>query len=64
MRGGRISRGWKLAKESWRVLRSDRSLAIFPVISFVATIAAAIVIWTPGVLLSVGESSVRSRSSR
>ena len=38
MHGGRISRGWTLAKRSWAVLRADRSLAWFPVASGLATI--------------------------
>jgi hypothetical protein len=29
---GRMRRGWELTKTSWRVLRSDRSLAVFPVL--------------------------------
>jgi len=37
MHGGRISRGWTLAKRSWAVLRADRSLAWFPVASGLAT---------------------------
>ena len=47
MQGGRISRGWELAKRSFAVLRADRSLAVFPVISGIATLAAAIVIFGP-----------------
>ena len=31
-RVGRIKRGWELTKTSWGVLRSDRSLAAFPVL--------------------------------
>ena len=29
---GRIQRGWELTKTSWGVLRSDRSLAVFPIL--------------------------------
>ena len=52
MQGGRISRGWKLAKTSWAVLRSDRSLMAFPVISVIAGVGALALIITPGVLAS------------
>ena len=38
---GRIQRSWYLGKISWRVLRSDRTLALFPVL----TAAAAIVVF-------------------
>jgi hypothetical protein len=43
-----------LAKESWRVLRADRSLAIFPVISAMATVVCAALIWSPALILSSG----------
>jgi len=29
----RIRTGWRLTKDSWAVLKADRSLAIFPVLS-------------------------------
>jgi hypothetical protein len=47
MQGGRISRGWALAKRSWAVLRADRSLAWFPIVSGLATIGAAALIFGP-----------------
>ena len=47
MRGGRISSGWTLAKRSWAVLRADRSLAWFPVVSGLAAIGAAALIFGP-----------------
>lgn len=57
MKGGRIQRGWALAKQSWAILRGDRSLVMFPVISGVATVIAAIVIVGPGVALFATETS-------
>ena len=30
---GAISRGWELTKQSWAVLKNDRSLVIFPILS-------------------------------
>ncbi len=57
MRGGRIKRGWELAKQSWAVLRADRSLALFPVISGIAIFFAAILIVGPGVALFATETS-------
>jgi hypothetical protein len=47
MRGGRISRGWALAKRSWQVLRADRSLIWFPIISALASLGAAALIFGP-----------------
>jgi hypothetical protein len=57
MKGGRIRRGWELAKQSWAVLRADRSLALFPVISGIAILFAAILIVGPGVALFATETS-------
>ncbi|HST38636.1 MAG TPA: DUF6159 family protein [Conexibacter sp.] len=50
-RSGRFGRGWRLAKQSWAVLRADRTLALFPIISAVAIVAAALLIAGPGVVL-------------
>jgi hypothetical protein len=36
---GRIQRSWYLGKLSWHVLRSDRSLAVFPVITALGALA-------------------------
>lgn len=55
MTGGRLSRGWALTKQSYAVLRADRSLAIFPVISVVTGLLAAAILFAPGfVLYSAG----------
>ena len=51
MTGGRISRGWALAKQSFRVLRDDRSLLLFPIISVPAAIAATAIVMGPGIAL-------------
>lgn len=38
---GRISRGWQLTKESWSVIRADRSLLVFPVVAGIAALVFA-----------------------
>lgn len=43
----RISRGWILTKQSWGVLRSDRSLVAFPVLSMLFATLAVVAIWVP-----------------
>jgi hypothetical protein len=49
---GRIRTGWRLAKDSWTVLRADRSLAVFPALSTAfATVALALTL-TPGLVWS------------
>jgi hypothetical protein len=55
--GGRIGRGWRLAKDSWRVLRSDRSLALFPVVGFLAATISLIIILAPGIAIAAGVDS-------
>jgi hypothetical protein len=52
---GRIRTSWGLAKRSWQTLRSDRSLAWFPVLSAVVVLAFAAAFWIPaGLLLQDG----------
>ncbi|CAM2815193.1 hypothetical protein BST27_01245 [Mycobacterium intermedium] len=41
---GRIERGWALTKQSWRVLKSDPSLAVFPVLSTIFGTLAVVTI--------------------
>ena len=51
-RGGgmtRIKTGWRLAKDSWAVLRADRSLAIFPLLSFAFAAVAFALLIAPGI---------------
>ncbi|HYI36460.1 MAG TPA: DUF6159 family protein [Thermoleophilaceae bacterium] len=48
----RIKRGWRLAKDSWAVLKADRSLTIFPVLSFVSAATAFALIMAPGVVVA------------
>ncbi|MEA2374821.1 MAG: hypothetical protein QOD53_1284 [Thermoleophilaceae bacterium] len=45
----RIRLGWRLAKDSWAVLRADRSLAIFPILAFVSATIAFFILIAPGV---------------
>jgi hypothetical protein len=49
---GRISRGWTLTKQSWAVLKSDRSLVAFPIMSTIFAILAVVAIWVPTVIAS------------
>ena len=47
---GRIQRSWYLGKLSWRVLRGDRTLAVFPVLT---AVGALIVLGVFGGLIAV-----------
>jgi hypothetical protein len=48
---GSIGRSWELAKGSWRVLRADKELLIFPLISFLALLLVMVSFIVPFVLL-------------
>lgn len=54
----RVRRGWSLTKQSWAVLRSDRSLAAFPVLGGLTTIILAAAFGLPSALLFQDESNV------
>jgi Family of unknown function (DUF6159) len=44
---GRIQRGWQLTRQSWEVLKNDRSLVIFPILSTIFAFVAVAVICVP-----------------
>lgn len=46
---GRFARSWQMFKASWRVLRSRKELAVFPLLSGAAGLVTAIVFLTPAV---------------
>lgn len=48
-KNSRFSRGWRLAKESWSVVTSDRSLLAFPVVGSIASVIAFTIVLAPGV---------------
>lgn len=45
---GRFARGWQMTKQSWAVVKADRSLLVFPVVAAGAGIAASIVFFGAG----------------
>ena len=47
----RIQRGWQLTRESWAVVRSDRSLLVFPVVAAVSALLVAAIFVGGGVAL-------------
>ncbi len=48
----RIKTGWRLAKDSWAVLRADRSLAVFPLLSTAFGALAVVLLVAPGLIFS------------
>ena len=49
---GRISRTITLAKVSWQVLKKDRELLVLPVLSFVVSVGALVVLWIPTITMA------------
>jgi hypothetical protein len=50
---GRIKRGIRLAGQSWQVIKQDRSLLVFPVLSAIAIAIALAAIWGSAALAGV-----------
>lgn len=48
---GRIRRGWALSKQSWEILKKDRSLIFFPILASLFAALATIAIWAPTLLV-------------
>jgi len=48
---GRMKRGWELAKVSWSILRSDRSLGAFPVLAGISALLLAAAFGAPTAIL-------------
>jgi hypothetical protein len=55
---GRMRRGWELTKTSWRVLRSDRSLAVFPVLGGLTALLLAAAFGLPAWVLFDDDQNV------
>lgn len=55
---GRISRGWQLTKQSWATLRSDRSLAAFPVLAGLTALLLGAAFWAPSAVLFNDDQTV------
>jgi Family of unknown function (DUF6159) len=55
---GRIQRGWELTKTSWGVLRSDRSLAVFPILGGLTALLLGAAFGVPAWVLFDDDQSV------
>jgi Family of unknown function (DUF6159) len=53
---GRWARGWQLTKTSWSVVKADRSLVAFPIISGIAALFCALVFFGAGAGLMSNKS--------
>jgi hypothetical protein len=45
----RFARSWRLSKDSWAILKADRSLMAFPVVGSITALAAFAIVIAPGV---------------
>jgi hypothetical protein len=45
----RFARGWRLSKDSWAILKADRSLLAFPVVGSITALIAFAIVVAPGV---------------
>jgi hypothetical protein len=54
---GRMRRGWELTKESWAVVRRDRSLLVFPVTAVIAALLVAVIFVGGGAALHASNGS-------
>ena len=54
---GRFKRGWTLSKQSWAVVKSDKSLLAFPIISVFAAIITMIIFFGGGAAMAVALGS-------
>jgi hypothetical protein len=48
-KNSRLRRGWRLTKDSWSVIKADRSLLAFPIVGSIASVVAFAIIAVPGV---------------
>ena len=55
---GRIGRGWALTKQSWAVVKGDRSLRVFPAVSAVCALVVAAVFFGVGAGLGASTDSI------
>ena len=53
----RFKRGWKLSKQSWAVVKSDKSLLAFPIISVFAAIITMIIFFGGGAAMAAATGS-------
>lgn len=49
MKNSRFARGWRLSKDSWAILKADRSLLAFPIVGSITALIAFAIVVAPGV---------------
>jgi Family of unknown function (DUF6159) len=54
-----FSRSWELVKASWAVLRSDKELIVFPIVSMIGMVIVSIAFLVPAVMAGLFDSATR-----
>lgn len=54
---GRLAASWELVKQSWGVLRSEKQLVVFPIISGIACVLVTVVFLAPMLLAGVVDAA-------
>jgi MFS family permease len=54
---GRLRHGWELAKQSWRVVRGDKSLLVFPLVAVGLGMVVAVLFFGPGIAIAAVTNS-------
>jgi hypothetical protein len=54
-----FSRSWELVKASWRVLRSDKELIVFPIVSMLGMVVVTILFAVPSISAGLFDSMAR-----
>ena len=52
MKNSRFSRAWRLTKDSWAILKADRSLLAFPIVGSIAALIAFLIVAAPAIGLA------------
>jgi hypothetical protein len=57
MKTSRFGRSWRLAKDSWAILKADRSLLAFPVVGSIAAVIGLLIVLGPGIGIAAAVDS-------
>src|SRR5215213_2557852 len=52
----RMSRSWELVKASWAILRADKELIVFPIVSMIGMVIVTIAFIIPSIAAGVFDS--------
>ncbi|HSD83138.1 MAG TPA: DUF6159 family protein, partial [Anaerolineae bacterium] len=59
----RLENSWSLVKASWNVLRADKELLLFPIISAIATVLVTLTFFIPAILTFASSSTFGRRGT-